>query len=190
MKMRPAILSAILSAMAAGCIGPAPKEPVHWLVETRAVAVKGSGAPRHGVVRMSRVSVRPPYDRSALAVLRKDGSVAFDPANSFAAPPASLLKWTAKDIVGSSGVFEAAVGQASAANARLSMEIDVPVFALDCRVPGLRNALATVKVTLYDGHEIAAVADGDGEAPAEDGDYSAAFSAAFSSALVQALKKL
>lgn len=190
MEKRTVLIAALSATLVLGCMGPAPKESVHWLVDTRAVAVKGNAAPRHGTVRISRVSVRPPYDRQSLAVLRRNGSVAFDPANSFAAPPASLLKWTAKDVVDSSGVFEAAVGQTSVANAKLSMEIDVPVFALDCRVPGLRNALATVKVTLYDGREIAAVADGDGEASAADGDYSAAFSAAFSSALVQALKKL
>ena len=190
MKRNPAILAAILSAMSAGCLGPAPKEPVRWFVEAGSATVKCDEAPRHGAARLSRLAVRPPYDRTALAVLRRNGSIAFDPSNSFAASPAAMLNGVALDVIAASGIFEAAVGRSSSAAAQESIEIDVNRFALDCRVQGLRTASVSLKVTLLKGHEILSVADGDGEASAAEGDYSASFSAAFTSALVQALRKL
>lgn len=190
MKKCSVLLTSAALAMCAGCLGPAPKVPKMWLVETKVTAVKSTEEPRYGAVRLVRLTVRAPYDRPALAVLRNDGSIAFDPANSFAATPAAMLKGTALDVITSTGIFPLAVEHASSAATKNSLEIAVTQFALDCRTQGLRTASVAVKVMLLEGHNVVAVAEGDGETLAKDGDYSAAFSTAFTSALVQALKKL
>ena len=176
--------------MCAGCLGPAPKAPKMWLVETKSTAAKSTDEPRYGAVRLARLTVCAPYDRPPLAVLRNDGSVAFDPANSFATSPAAMLKAAALDVIASTGIFTLAVEQSSSAATKNSLEITVTRIALDCRTPGLRTAAVAVKVVLLEGRNVITSTEGDSEATAKDGDYSAAFSAAFTSALTQALKKL
>ena len=70
----------IFAAAAAGCLGPAPKPPANWTIDVDAD------------VKASFVTVCAPYGGQRIAVLRQNGSIAFDPCNSFAAAPASILK--------------------------------------------------------------------------------------------------
>lgn len=179
-----------LLALAAGCLSPAPPAPAYWTVEPKAAPVFKSAAPRWDRVRLTQVTVRAPFDGSRLTVLRPDGSLAFDPFNSFASQPSALLKGTVHDIVSGSGLFGRTLNAVSAASARYTLETTVTRLALDCRVEGVRTATAGVSLTLLDGRDVVSVASGEGSMPAGDGNYSAAFSAAFTQALAAALSKL
>lgn len=179
-----------LLALVAGCLGSAPQAPVNWTIETEAKSVAKAAEAKFGVVRVSQVVVRAPYDGVRLAVLRRDGSIAFDPFNAFASTPSLLLKGAACDVVAGSGLFSGVVAAGSSASAANALEITVTRLALDCKVDGARNAVVEVSATLLAGREVASVAKGAGSMPSGDGDYSAAFSAAFTKALSEALLKL
>ncbi|MBR1921156.1 MAG: hypothetical protein IJ829_04015, partial [Kiritimatiellae bacterium] len=70
----------LLAPALAGCLGPAPKPPVNWTIEIDAAE------------KVASAVVCAPYGGQRLAVLRPDGSIAFDPMNAFAAPPAAIIK--------------------------------------------------------------------------------------------------
>ena len=61
----------------AGCLGSAPKPPVTWTIDVESDA------------KVAFAAVCAPYGGQRFAVLRSDGSIAFDPRNSFAAAPGS-----------------------------------------------------------------------------------------------------
>ncbi len=178
--------------LVAGCFsaGPARKAPVNWTIEMRAAPVTAEAAAKWGVARLSQVAVRAPFDSTHLAVLRRDGSLAFDPANVFAAAPSALLRGAAQDAAAASGLFVCVVPATSAAGTKTLIEVTVDELALDCRVEGARIATVALTVTLVDARDVVAVASGEGTKPAGAGDYSAAFSAAFAEAMAAALKKL
>ena len=184
-------LPAALAALS-GCFGgAAPKAPAHWTVEPQAASVERSVAPRRAAVRVAGVTVRAPYDGMRLAVMRRGGSLASDPCNSFAASPAAILRGAAQDVVEASGVFAGVVAANSSASVPLALEVTVRRLALDCRVEGARSALVELTAVLVGGgREVVATARGEASIPAISGDYSAAFSSAFSSALAEALKRL
>ena len=185
------ILSPVVLALAlAGCMSAAPKAPTHWTLNADPKPIFASATPKFGIVRLAQVSVRSPYDGSRLVVLRKDGSVAFDAFNSFAAQPAALLKGTAHDILEASGLFEKVMQGSSQAQTKLGLEITVNRLALDCTREGERKASVALAVVLMDGRTVVSSVHGEGSAPATDGNYSSAFSTAFTSALVDALMKL
>ena len=74
------------------------------------------------------------------------------------------------------------------------IEVTVPELSLDCRKEGARKARATVTVNVVRNgravRDIALSGSGAGEADAENGDYSAAFSAAVGTAFANALSGL
>lgn len=183
--------AAFVAAFAlSGCLGPAPKEPKHWLVEAKAASAKAEGEARFAVARLSHFEVRAPYDRLSVAVLKKDGSIVFDPENSFASSPAAMLKNAALDALSSSGLFADIVEQSSGAGSETAVEIYVTRIAVDCRVEGVRSASVALKTRLLDGRKTVAVAEGEGAAPVADGRLSSAFSDAFAAALAEALGKI
>jgi len=183
---------ALLSlALAAGCLSPAPKAPVNWTVgPVEAGSVKPIEK-KWDSVRLSRLEVRAPYDGQRLAVLRKDGSLAFDPFNSFAASPTALLKGAAFDVLAASGIAGASVEQGSSASAARSLEITVTQFALDCRADDeAGKAAVSLTATLVEGRGIAATSRADATVRVDGGDFTKAFSQAFSQVMQEALRRL
>lgn len=185
------MLSLLALPLAAGCLTSAPPEVATWTVEftpaPAAAAVSDAESPSRGSVRISQVSVRAPYDAAELAVLRPDGSLAFDPYNRFAAPPAALLKGAVQDAFLAHGGFRAVASAASRLATDVAAETTVTRLALDCREPGARRATVALTVLLLKDRAAFATARGEGTADAADGDYSRAFSQAFSRAVSAAL---
>lgn len=182
--------------MLSGCISSSAPQVSTWTVEfardcevAASAAVPGEGSP-HGVVRVSQVSVRAPYDVKSIAVLRADGSVAFDPYNQFAALPSALLKGAVQDALQSRGPFAAAVSSLSRLSSELAAEVTVTRLALDCREHGVRRAVVELSAVLIKDRALYASSRGVGEADASGGDYSQAFSLAFSRAAVDAVGRL
>ena len=171
----------------AGCLGTAPSAPANWTVECPAAQPSSTVSRVAPEVKLQGVEVRSPYNGSSLAVLRADGSLAFDPFNSFAAPPASLLRGAAFDVVESSGAFGRVVHAGSSASAPLALEVVVTRFALDCRAEGGRVASAAVTLSLVGNRSVVSSSRGSAAAPVRDGDFSSAFSAAFADAMRSAL---
>lgn len=201
-----ATLAACAAALAfAGCISPAPPPAANWAVEfwrakelggveTQGIAAPVEDAPANAAsarktARIAAVTVRAPYDGMRIAVLRDDGTIAFDPYNSFASAPSSMLRGAAQDCAEASGLFERVLPANSFAAADLSLEIVVTKLALDCRKDGRRDACVALALLAADGREALADAEGAGRASAGDGDYSAAFSRAFAKAMKDALGK-
>lgn len=176
---------------AAGCLGTGPKAPANWTIE---IARAGAAAPAGGsgaglpAVRVASVGVRPPYDGTRLAVLRPDGSIAFDSFNVFAAPPAQILRGTVQDALEAAGAQTVAAN--SQAQAAASVEAVVTRIALDCREKDRRDAVVELTLALVEGRRVKASAKGEGRAGTDGGDYSAAFSRAFASAMEAAVQKL
>ena len=179
---------ALAPLLVAGCLSSGPRPAVNWTVES--LPVTAAAAPKWGVVRVAQVNVRAPYDGVRFAVLRPDGSIAFDAYNAFAASPAAILRGTACDIMAASGLFTRVLPSSSAAAADVSVEITVERLAVDCRVKGARHAVVSLAVRLLKGREVVSSATGEGSLPAAAGGYTAAFSSAFNRALSEALKRL
>ena len=139
---------------------------------------------------MSQVLVRSPYGVKGLAVLRADGSVAFDPYNEYAAGPAAILKGVVHDALAASGLFKEVVESSSSVKASALVEVSFTRLALDCRERGARRAVANVELRVVGDRDIVAHAKGSGESDAADGNYGAAFSRAASEALSAALGRL
>ena len=174
----------------AGCLIAHPPEAAEWTVESAAAPV-AAAKPKYGLVRVSFVAVRAPYDTRRIAVARPDGSLAFDAFNVFASPPSQLLKGPVVDALAASGRFKAVVGPSSSAAADCLVEVTVNRLRLDFREEGKRLAEAAVSLTLLDSsRNIAAYAQGDASADTADGNFSAAFSRALDSALAKALSAL
>lgn len=149
MKKSAACFSVLLLA---GCLGPAPKVPAYWTIDV------DSGA------KAAFVTVCAPYGGQRIAVLRQDGSLAFDPANSFAASPAAIIK-DALVVRGGRGA------------------VMIRRLALDCRAAGRRDALVEIDYILGE-----KTGNGAASVPTADGNYTAAFSRAFEKAYAQAVK--
>jgi len=173
-----------------GCLSPAPAPAVsYWLMEFRDSPVAAK-EPKFDVVRLSQVIIGQPYAGDRLVVLRKDGTVAFDAGNAFAAAPASLMKEICFSALKTSGLFPDVVDATSGASAGVFAEVFVNRLALDCRQEDSRRAVAELRIRLLEGKTISATVVGDGVADASDGDYGVAFSKAVSAALTSALAKL
>lgn len=186
------VVSAVFAAALSGCLSASrAPEVACWSVE---YAGENGAAqirePRFDVVRVSQVVVRAPYGVKGLAVLRANGTVAFDPYNEYAAGPSALVKGVVEDALSASGLFKAVVGSSSAVRAPLQAEVTVTRLALDCRAEGSRRAVAELDVCLVDGRGIVARAKGAGDADAADGKYGAALSRAVSDALAEAMARL
>ena len=137
----------------AGCLGSAPKPPVNWTID-------------EPDAKVAYAAVCAPYGGQRIAVLRPDGSIAFDPRNAFAAAPGSIIK-------------DAVVGRKGEGS------LFVRKLALDCRAEGRRNAVVSLEIVSGD-----RVSKGDATEPTDDGNYSAAFSRAFSKAYATAIEGL
>lgn len=190
--MRKSLLVLLMASVFAGCLSSsAPVEVSNWTIDVSGVASSPGPIPAegvsHGAVRLSQVSVRAPYDARQIAVLRKNGSVAFDAYNQFASSPAALAKGAALDMLASSKAFRSAVASASAVRSELSAELSINRLALDCRVEGERKATVALALTIVRDREIFAAVTGEAAVDAADGDYSKAFSAAFAMAMEKAL---
>jgi len=183
------VFLAALSALA-GCMGPAPKAQRNWTIEWAAPSVEVQAKPALPAARLQRLEVRAPYDGSHLAVLRADGSLAFDAFNGFAAQPAAILRGAAFDALEASGMFEGVVQGGSSAAAPMSVEATVTRLALDCREKGRRDASVALTLALVSGREVVSTARGEAAAPTKGGDYTAAFSRAFSQAMTEAVRAL
>ena len=177
-----------------GCLTAKTPDVSTWTIEyaaapSVATATPAEGSPR-GNVRIAQVAVRAPYDVKALAVMRSNGSLAFDPYNQFAALPATLLKSAVQDAFLAHGTFRTAVPASSQLTTELSAETTVTRLALDCRTSGTRFATVELTVLLLKDRAAFASARGAGRAEALDGDYTRAFSEAFSQAVSSALAQL
>ena len=184
-------------ALLAGCFSTTtPRTPTAWTVEYAADAAAASAPVRsveasaHGSVRVAQVVVRAPYDVREIAVLRPNGSLAFDPYNQFASLPSSLLKGAVQDALQSHVAFRSAVSSSSRLDADLTAETTVTRLVLDCREEGTRRATVELTILLLKGRVAFATVDGVGVADASDGNYARAFSAAFSQAMSDALRTL
>ena len=122
----------------AGCLGSAPKPPVNWTIDIEPDA------------KVAYAAVCAPYGGQRIAVLRPDGSIAFDPRNAFAAAPGSIIK-------------DAVVGRKGEGS------LFVRKLALDCRAEGRRNAVVSLEIVSGE-----RVSKGDATEPTDDGNYSAA----------------
>ena len=144
----------LLFPVLAGCLGSAPKPPVSWTIDIDTD------------VKVAFATVCAPYGGQRFAVLRPDGSVAFDPCNAFAASPGSILK-------------DAVVGRKGEGS------LFVRRLALDCRAEGRRDAVVSLEI-------VSGNRAGKGEAAEStaDGNYSKAFSAAFAKAYAEAVGSL
>lgn len=186
MKTCPLLLFPLL----AGCLSSAPKAPTNWTIDfSRSAKVVAPEKGVEGTVRIASVDVRAPYAGQRLAVLRPDGSIAFDAFNCFAGSPALLMRGAAYDAVESSGKFGCTLASGSVARARYAIEIVVTQLALDCRTEGKRTAKVAFTLVLLDNRDVVASVCGAGAEDAGD-DYSAAFSTAFARAMQDALGKL
>jgi len=172
----------------AGCFTSAPQVPVNWMIEWR----PGADGPAHAgetlplTLRVSDIYVRAPYAGSRLAVLRADGSLAFDPYNVFAASPSQLLRGAAYDALARTGRFAHVIDHSSQASADLDAEIAVTRLALDCRAKGRCDALVELSLAFIAKGCVICVAPGRAAVPVEEGNFSDGFSRAFSDALANA----
>ena len=175
----------------AGCLSSAPQAPENWTIEWRPgaeTAPDPTVQPLQLTMRVADICVRAPYGGVRLAVLRANGSLAFDPYNIFAAAPSQLLRGAAFDALNRSGRFSRVVDHSSSAHADLDAEIFVTRLALDCRAPSRRDALVELSLAFVSKGEVLSVASGRSSVPVEDGNYSEGFSRAFSEALIAAAK--
>ena len=138
----------------AGCLASAPKPPVNWTIEIESDA------------KVAFAAVCAPYGGQRIAVLRPDGSIAFDPCNAFAAAPGSIIK-------------DAVVGRKGEGS------LFVRKLALDCRAEGRRDAVVSLEIVSGD-----RVGKGEATELTSDGNYSVAFSRAFSRAYANAIEEL
>lgn len=154
--MRKSLSAFALALTLSGCLGSAPKSPVNWTIEAEVSR------------KVSLVTVCAPYDSARIAVLRPNGSIAFDSFNAFPASPSAIVR----DLVTARRAGGALV---------------VRKLALDCRAEGRRDALVELEIDPADGEP---PSKGRSSVPTDDGNFSAAFSAAFSTAYEQALSGL
>ena len=182
-------LIAVLSVpVLAGCLTATSPEVSQWNLEY-------TGGPRpaqtakYDVVRISQVLVRSPYNAIGIAVLKANGSVAFDPYNEYAAQPSSLLKGVVFEALDASGLCRTVVNPSSSVVSSVSLEMMMTKLALDCRKEGERKAVAGVLVRVV-GRDAVDIVRGEGSSDAADGNYGAAFSRAVSAALASAFAQL
>jgi len=172
-------------ALASGCLVSAPPQPKSWVVSAPRKPSLEVNVTK--VARLGSLSVAAPYDKPAMAVRRKDGSIAFDAYNVFATSPSSLLRAPLATLLGDGGHFGRILPSSSTARTGTTVEAVVNDLSLDCREEGRRIARVSLSLAVVENREVKEFLDGDGEADVADGDYSAAFSAAFEKAVSMAL---
>lgn len=168
-------------SLAAGCLVSAPPQPKSWIVSAphrRTIEMNVSK-----VARLGSLSVSAPFDKPAMAVKRKDGSIAFDAYNVFATSPSALLRAPLATLLTDGGRFGRILPSSSTARTGTTVEAVINDLSLDCREEGRRIARVSLSLAIVENREVKEFLDGEGEADVADGDYSAAFSAAFEKAV-------
>ena len=179
--MKRLIALALIPVLSGSRSATSPKV-TQWLLEYKGTN-RATQQVKYEVGRVSQVLVRSPYNEVGIAVLRADGSMAFDPYNEYAANPTALLKGFVYDAMDASGLFGAVVNPSSSVRSQALAEVLVSRLALDCRKEGERKAVAAVRVRLIANDGKTLYAQGEGTADAKDGNYGAALSDALSTAL-------
>ena len=183
------ILTGIISALVfSGCLTSAPPPPKSWIVS--ASRKSNSELMIDKVARLGSITVAAPYDKSALAVKRADGSLAFDAYNVFASSPSALLRAPLAALLEDDGRFGRVLSSVSTARSSSTLEAVVTDLSLDCTVENRRTAKVSISIAVIENREIKMFLDGSGSADAASGDYSAAFSEAFSQAVFDALRAM
>ena len=180
------MIALALIPVLSGCLSASSPRVTQWLLEYKR-PVRAAQPAKYEVGRVSQVLVRSPYNEKGIAVMRADGSMAFDPYNEYAANPTALLKGFVYDAMDASGLFGTVVNPSSSVNSQALAEVLVSRLALDCRKKGERKAVASVCVRLVANDGKTLYAKGEGEADAKGGNYGAALSSALSFALNSAL---
>lgn len=176
------LIALSLIPLLSGCLSASAPRVTQWLLEYKG-PVRATRLTKYEVGRVSQVLVRSPYNEVGIAVLRADGSMAFDPYNEYAANPTAMLKGFVFDAMDASGLFGSVVNPSSSVKSQALAEVLVSRLALDCRKEGERKAMAAVRVRLIANDGKTLYAQGEGTADAKDGNYGAAFSDALSTAL-------
>lgn len=176
------LIAVALIPVLSGCLTASSPRVAQWLLEYKGGS-RVSQPAKYEVGRVSQVLVRSPYNEVGIAVLRADGSMAFDAYNEYAANPTAMLKGVVFDAMDASGVFGAVVNPSSSVKSQALAEVLVSRLALDCRRDGERKAVAAVRVRLIANDGTTLYAQGEGVADAKDGNYGAALSDAISMAL-------
>ena len=176
------LIASLLIPVLSGCLTASSPRVTQWLLEYKGT-VREPQAAKYDVGRVLQVLVRSPYNEVGIAVLRADGSMAFDPYNEHAANPTAILKGVVFDAMDASGLFGAVVNPSSSVKSQAMAEVLVSRLVLDCRKEGERRAVAAVRVRLIADDGKALYAQGEGAADAKDGNYGAALSDALSTAL-------
>ena len=183
------ILAGIISVLAfSGCLTSAPPPPKSWIVS--ASRKSNSELMIDKVARLGSITVAAPYDKSALAVKRADGSLAFDAYKVFASSPSALLRAPLAALLEDDGRFGRVLSSVSTARSSSTLEAVVTDLSLDCTVENRRTAKVSISIAVVENREIKMFLDGWGSADAASGDYSAAFSEAFSQAVFDALRSM
>ena len=183
------ILTGIISVLVfSGCLTSAPPPPKSWIVSVSRKS--DSELMIDKVARLGSITVAAPYDKSALAVKRADGSLAFDAYNVFASSPSALLRAPLAALLEDDGRFGRVLSSVSTARSSSTLEAVVTDLSLDCTVENRRTAKVSISIAVIENREIKMFLDGSGSADAASGDYSAAFSEAFSQAVFDALRSM
>ena len=180
--MKKIVAFAVLPLLS-GCLSASTPKVAQWLLEHKGPDRTTRPPVKYEVGRVSQVLVRSPYNEIGIAVLRADGSMAFDPYNEYAANPTSMLKGFVFDAMDASGLFGAVVNPSSSVKSQALVEVVIARLALDCRREGERKAVASVRVRLISDDGKALHVQGEGTVDAKDGNYGAALSDALSTAL-------
>ena len=176
------LIALALLPILSGCLSASSPKVTQWLLEYKRTHRAVQPA-KYEVGRVSQVLVRSPYNEVGIAVLRADGSMAFDPYNEYAANPTAMLKGFVFDAMEASGLFGAVVNPSSSVRSQAISEVMVTRLALDCRKEGERKAVVAVCVRLIPNDGKTLYAQGEGTVDANDGNYGAALSDALSAAL-------
>lgn len=190
MKNMKWFLVPLFATVASGCLSSGPRPPVNWLVEFSPGGDGGKAQRLDVTAKLYSLDVRSPYNSTAFAVLRPDGSVAFDGYNVFASKPSSLLKGAALDALSQSGRFSKVIPPGSSAYAQVTLELTVTRLALDCRKERQRDALAEVTLLAVVDRKVVGASNCAKAVPVEDARYSDAFSRAVSDAVREAASSL
>lgn len=173
----------------AGCLTANAPKVSQWILEYQG-DVRTAQVAKYDVGRVSQVLVRSPYNEVGIAVLKADGSVAFDPYNEYAANPTAMLKGMVSDAMNASGIFGSVVNASSSVKSTAMVEAFFTRLAIDCREEGVRRASVAVVVRILGSNGRADIAKGESVADAADGNFGAALSAAASAALRSAFDRL
>lgn len=172
-----------------GCFTASVPKVSQWLLEYEG-SVRTAQVAKYDVGRVSQVMVRSPYTEVGVAVLRPDGSVAFDSYNEYAASPAAMLRGVVYDAMDASGLFGSVVNASSSVKSSAMVEVLFTRMVLDCRQEGGRKASVAVVVRILGPDGRADIARGEGVVDATGGNFGAALSGAVSAALRSAFDRL